>query len=83
MTAAEEAPGRATPTPAPAARPRYGPHDAICVLMAAGRKVAWRLEGHYTVDGQRVTVDQLNQAAEAIATRPFTLSALPIFEGDR
>ena len=67
----------------PPARPRYGPHDAICVLMAAGRKVAWRLEGHYTVDGRRVTVGQLNRLAGEIATRPFVPSALPVFKEDR
>jgi len=61
-----------------AADPRYGDRDAITVLMAAKRKVAWR-DGFYHLDGQPVTVAALNRAAAEITSQPFTLSAMPTF----
>ena len=47
----------------------YGPRDAACVLMAARRRVA-RLQGpdtagrRWVLDGQAVTLAQLEDAAE-------------------
>lgn len=48
----------------------YGPRDAVSVLMAKGHKVARRWRGtadrefYWTVDGQRVTLAELEDQAE-------------------
>jgi hypothetical protein len=49
----------------------YGPRDAVCILMAAGRKVArkWAaVDGgrawHWTLDGRRVTLRALEAEAD-------------------
>jgi hypothetical protein len=60
------------------ATPKYGPRDAICVLMAAGRKVAWR-DGAYHVDGKPVTAGLLNRLAEEVTDRPFAYTMPPTF----
>ncbi len=45
------------------ARPAaYGPRDAATVLMAQGRRMAWR-DGAYYVDGARATPEDLDRLA--------------------
>lgn len=51
---------------------RYGPRDAACVLMSRGHRVAWRWTGssadglswHWTVNGRRVSLSELEDMAE-------------------
>ena len=54
----------------------YGPRDAVCILMAAGRKVArrWRgtngaMERAWYLDGRRVSLGELEAEADLEAAR--------------